>query len=175
MAEPVLPAGRAQPEVARGMCYALFAYEVGLAIDLDECERRGSALTTRARARHKRRAPKYFEFHPPPLRVTQEIEGIAVGTQRTTGTVDMLLFDFGAVSVIYTIPLAGSLGTLRALSDALYDNAALLSDARQRVTQLVADVAPAVKKPGIADFVEPYAIFQIEAFAAPGTPAALYT
>src|SRR5438093_4645317 len=149
MAEPIVTEGRPLPQVARGMCHALFAYEVGLAIDLDECERRVSALTQRARIRHKRRAPKYFEFHPAPLRVTQEIERLAVGALRTSGTVDVLLFDFGAVSVTYTIPLAGSLTGLLALSDVLYDNATLLADARRRVEQLVADVVPAVKRPEI--------------------------
>src|SRR5439155_15256214 len=94
---------------------------------------------------------------------------------RTSGTVDVLLFDFGAVSVTYTIPLAGSLTGLLALSDVLYDNATLLADARRRVEQLVADVVPAVKRPEIADFVEPYAIFQIEAFATPCPPALLHT
>jgi len=173
MAEPVAPDARPLPQVASGTCHALFAYEVGQAIDLDECERRVSALTQRARIRHKRRAPKYFEYHSPPLRVTQEIEGLPVGSHRTAATVDVLLFDFGAVSVTYTIPFAGPLASLLALSDALYDNPTLLADAHQRVAQLVADLTPAITKPGIADFVEPYAIFQIEAFATPCPPATL--
>jgi hypothetical protein len=163
------------PRIDRGVCYALFAYEVGHAIDLDECERRVTALTQRVNLRHKRRAPRYFAYRPAPLRVTQEAEPLAVGAYQTAPSVDVLLFDFGAVSVTYTIPFAGALGDLLGLSDALYDHAGLLADARRRVAQLVADVHPAVTRPGLADFVEPYAIFQIEAFTEPCAPAELYT
>ena len=162
------------PQVRKGVCYALFAYEVGLSIDLEECERRVTALTERARIRHKRRAPRYFEYQPPPLRVMQEMERVAVGAFHTSGSVDTLLFDFGAVSVTYVIPFDGPLARLLELSDALYDNAALLADSRRRVQQLVADVAPAVDRPRLADVVEPYAIFQIEAFAEPLPPAELH-
>src|SRR5262245_55326297 len=128
------------PVVKTGMCYALFAYEVAHAIDLDECERRLTALTaaTRHQIRHKRRAPSYFEYRPAPLRVTQEMHSLAIGPYGSTGAVDMLLYDFGAVSVSYTIPFDGPLGDLRALAGELYDNAALLDDSRRRVAQLLA-------------------------------------
>lgn len=170
------PAGPADgPVVDRGVCYALFAYEVGQSIDLDECERRVTALTQRVNIRHKRRAPRYFAYRPAPLRVTQEMEVLTVGPRRTTASVDVLLFDFGAVSVTYTIPFDGPLPALLTLSDALYDHPALLADSRRRVEQLIADVHPAVKRARIADFVEPYAIFQIESFAEPCPPATLYT
>ena len=107
------PEAAASPEVARGVCYALFAYEVGLSIDLDACQRRVTELTERATLRHKRRAPRYFEYRPAPLRVIQEGEPIAVGGLRTAGSVDLLLFDFGAVSVTYTVPFSGPLGDVR--------------------------------------------------------------
>src|SRR2546425_1031290 len=74
-----LPEAQAEPVVQEGICYALFAYDAGLAINLDESERRITALTQRAAIRHKRRAPRYFEYRPAPLRVTQEREALAVG------------------------------------------------------------------------------------------------
>jgi hypothetical protein len=163
------------PVVERGTCYVLLAYEVAYAIDLDEAERRVTALTARARLRHKRRAPRYFEYRPAPLRVTQETAPLTVGAFRTAGAVEIVLYDFGAVSVGYTIPLAGSLAALATLSDALYDNAALAADSRRRLEQLLADIHPALTRSRIADFVEAYAIFQIEEFTTPCPPASLYT
>ena len=94
-----LPEAHAEPAVQVGVCYALFAYDAGLAINLDESERRITALTQRAAIRHKRRAPRYFEYRPAPLRVTQEREALGVGAFRTTPSVDAVLYDFGAVSV----------------------------------------------------------------------------
>src|SRR5207237_836900 len=74
-----LPEAHAEPAVQEGVCYALFAYDAGLAINLDESERRITALTQRAAIRHKRRAPRSFEYRPAPLRVTQEREVLEIG------------------------------------------------------------------------------------------------
>ena len=53
--------------VERGICYVLFAYDVGLAINLDEAERRSRTATQRGSLRPKRRTPYYFEYQPVPI------------------------------------------------------------------------------------------------------------
>src|SRR2546422_9074540 len=170
-----LPEAHAEPAVQEGVCYALFAYDAGLAINLDESERRITALTQRAAIRHKRRAPRYFEYRPAPLRVTQEREVLAVGAFRTAPSVDAVLYDFGAVSVTYQMPLAGPLAHLITLAEELYESAVLLADSRRWVEHLLAAIAPAVTRPGLTDFVETYVIFEIGAFSPPSPPAELYT
>lgn len=155
--------------VERGTCYALFAYDVGLAIDLDEAQRRITALSQRASIRHKRRAPSYFEYQPAPLRVTQTVEPVKVHGFETAATVDSVIYDFGAVSVTYTISLAGPLANLAGLSDELYDNEALLAASRRGVAALLDTIGPAVRKPQVADFVEDYTIFEIDALSPPWT------
>ena len=59
-------------------------------------------------------------------------------------TVDLLLYDFGALSVSYTIPLRGSFGDLLTLSESLYDNATLLADSRQAAEDTRAEEADLV-------------------------------
>jgi len=161
------PEAHAEPAVQEGVCYALFAYDAGLAINLDESERRITALTQRAAIRHKRRAPRYFEYRPAPLRVTQEREVLAVGAFRTAPSVDAVLYDFGAVSVTYQIPLAGPLTRLITLAEELYESDVLRADSRRWVESLLAAIAPAVTRPGLTDFVETYVIFEIGAFTPP--------
>src|SRR5437867_5953373 len=170
-----LPEAHAEPAVQEGVCYALFAYDAGLAINLDESERRITALTQRAAIRHKRRAPRYFEYRPAPLRVTQEREPLAVGAFRTTPSVEAVLYDFCAVSVTYQVPLAGPLAHLITLAEELYESAVLLADSRRWVEHLLAAIAPAVTRPGLTDFVQTYVIFEIGAFSPPSPPAELYT
>src|SRR6059058_6237673 len=170
-----LPEAQAEPVVQEGVCYALFAYDAGLGINLDESERRITALTQRAAIRHKRRAPRYFEYRPAPLRVTQEREVLAVGAFRTAPSVEAVLYDFGAVSVTYQVPLAGPLAHLITLAEELYESAVLLADSRRWVEHLLATIAPAVTRPGLTDFVETYVIFEIGAFSPPCPPAELYT
>src|SRR5438445_1269022 len=166
---------RPEPVVREGVCYALFAYDAGLAIDLDESERRITALTQRASIRHKHRAPKYFNYRPPPLRVTQEGTPITLGSFRTTPYIEAVLYDFGAVSVTYQIPLQGPLARLVSLSEELYESDPLSADSRRWVERLLAVIAPAVTRAELADFVESYVIFEIAAFAPPCPPAELYT
>jgi hypothetical protein len=161
--------------VAEGRCHALFAYDVGLAIDLDEAERRITALTERAAIRHKRRAATYFQYHPAPLRVMQESPALTVGRYRTTGGVEAVLYDFGAVSVTYRFALDGPVGDLIELNARVHDHPDLLADARRRVEELVAAIHPAVTRPHVTDFVEIYAVFHIVRFDGLTAPAALYT
>jgi len=163
------------PVVRRGVCHVLLAYEVAMAIDLDAAQRRVTSMKERATIPHKRRAPRYFDYQPPPLRVVQRGDAVDLGVARTREQIEVVLWDFGAMSVAYAIPMAGSLGELVALSEALYDNAALLADSRRRVAELVAEIAPALDRARLADMVEAYTIFQVEEFAGSVAPGDLVT
>lgn len=155
------------PIIKDGVAYVLFAYDVGLAIGLDAAEKRVKAMTERAPIKHQRRAPKYFDFQPIPLRVTQVSPPHRVGSFQTTPAVETVLYDFGAVCVTYQIPLSGPFSGLLALSEALYDNSLLLADSRRLVEELLAGIEPAVNRPQIAGFYEDYVVFQVREFDAP--------
>jgi hypothetical protein len=156
-----------EPSIQRGVCYVLFAYDTALSINLDDAERRIHVATQRDTIRHKRRAPSYFEFQPPPLRITQTVEPFNLGAQRSRENVDLVVYDFGAVSVIYSIPIHGRFADLLGLSEELYDNQLLLSDSRHRVEQLLKSMGEAAIKGNVADVVEDYVIFHIEEFTTP--------
>jgi hypothetical protein len=140
------------PHILRGTCHSLFVYDAAFSIDLNEAERRITSFTQRETIKHKRRTPRHFEFRPPPLRITQE------------AGVELVVYDFGAVSVIYHRPLSGDFSQLLAMSQELYENQRLFDDSRRRVEDLLKLIHPAVSKLNISPFVEDYVIFQIEAF-----------
>jgi hypothetical protein len=150
--------------VARGTCYVLFAYDIGQSIHLEEAEHHILSEKQREGIRHKRRAPKYFEFHPAPLRVLWPAEPVEFGNFQTLSEANLVLYDFGAVLVIYQIPISGPFEGLLALSNDLSDSSLLLEDSRKQV-ELIADImAGAVVKRRIHHTVEDYLILQIEAF-----------
>jgi len=157
------------PDITRGTCHVLFAYDIAFSIDLNEAERRIKDVTQRDTIKHKRRAPKYFQYQPLPLRVTHGVESLAVGAFYTQPAVDVVLYDFGGASVVYSITLNGKLEGLLELSDTLYENLLLLNDSRRRVEQILDAVLPAVTKPSVSTFVEDYVIFQIEGLTPPHT------
>ena len=156
-----------EPAIQSGVCYVLFAYDAARSINLDEAERRIHETTQRETIKHKRRAPRYFEYQPPPLRITQETDPIRFGNYCSRDGVDLILYDFGAVLVIYSIPIHGLFSGLLALSEELYDNDPLLADSRRRVGQLLTVLGDSAAKAGVADVAEDYVIFQVEAFTAP--------
>lgn len=162
-------------QIAQGTCYAFFAYDIAFAINLDEAERSLSSATQRGGIKRQHPAPAYFEYHPAPVRVTQAADPLPLGIYQSRPDVDVVLYDFGAVSVMYSIPLMGPLSGLCALSEELYNNERLLADSRQRVEQLLTVIHAALAKPQIADVVEDYVIFHIKSFATPCPPDPLRT
>ena len=154
------------PVIRAGTCFALYGFEVAHAIDLDLAER-VLAGPERVRIKARRRAPGYFEYRPAPLRVTVQTEPLAVGAWRTAPTAELVLYDFGAVSVGFSIPLAGPLDELPALAGRLSGNETLVAAARREVDQLVAALGAAATRPHVPGVVEDYAIFQVAEFAAP--------
>jgi hypothetical protein len=165
----------AEPVIAQGNCYSLFAYEVAQAIDLDAAERRLLAGAERQTIKHKRRAPASFEYRPAPLRVTRDGGIHDLGAYRTAAGVEVVLYDFGAVSVSYAIPIVGALSGLPALAEELWGNERLLADSRSQVNALLAVLGDAALRPRLADFVEDYSVFHIEGFAAPCEAVTLWT
>jgi hypothetical protein len=160
--------------VERGACQSIFVYDIGFAIDLNQAER--LITSTRESIKHKRRAPQYFEYSPPPLRVTQSVQPVRINeTFATDSLVQLVVYDFGAVSVLYRIPLCGDTSRLLSLSEGLYENKELLSDSRRRVEDLLKLIQSAVSRADVSPFVEDYAIFQVEAFAEPVTVEELTT
>lgn len=165
------------PVIAKGTCFPMFAFEVAQSIDLDAAERRLLTTTTTERQtiKYKRRAPASFEYRPAPLHVTRGGEPLEVDGRRTGPGVEVVLYDFGALSVSYTVPLGGPLTALPSLAQALWGNERLLADSRRHVNEILAELGSACVRPRVADFVEDYSVFHIEAFTAPGDATMLWT
>src|SRR5689334_10172514 len=122
--------------IQKGLCYAIFAYDAARSIDLTGAERRTHEESERPTIAHKRRTPSYFEYQPPPLRLSQPTQPITFGRFATRAGADLTIYDFGAVSVAYTVPIQGLFQDLLSLSEELYDNESLLADSRLRVEEL---------------------------------------
>lgn len=158
-------------EHLRGTCQILFAYDIAFSIALDEAVKLISALTQRGALKHKRRAPTYFQYKPAPLRFSQSVEHpIKAGGYVVNPEVELVLYDFGAVSVIYRLPFEASLDRLLMLSVELYENILYLEDSRKRVEKLIEAIEPAMSKPGILSFVEDYVVYSLSpSNSKPGT------
>ena len=145
-----------------GTCYAIFAYDIGLHIDLDQAMHHITTVKERGGIKPRRRVPHYFEIRPAPLRVTQDSAPLTLGSHTSDSTVDVKMYDFGALSVTYRFPFSGEFESLLALSEHLYENAQLLADSEQRVGQMLEAIRGAVERPKISSYVEDYVIFHLD-------------
>lgn len=144
-----------------GSCYALRAYDIGLQVDIDASARLMEVTSERITIVPRHKAPKHFEYKSRPLRLTQPADSLKIGGFSTLAAVELVLFEFGAVSLAYRIPFKATLEELMGLSDALYENALLRQDSQQRSEQLLSCIRPAVVKPSVSRFMEDYLIFEI--------------
>jgi hypothetical protein len=159
--------------IKRGVCFVVFAYDVGTGIDLNEAERLAAGETQRKPIEQRRRTPRYFQFEPPPLLITRPTQPIEINGLSTHAAIDLMLYDFGAITVTFTLPISGPLAGLLTVGDRLYDNSMLLERSRAVVRQLAATIAPAVGNLRISDVVEDYVIYHLAELTEPIAPADL--
>lgn len=161
-------------EIESGVCRAVFVFDIAQTINLDHAARLIREQTHRETLRHQRRAPRYFDYKPAPLRLAQHVEPIALTQHhRTTASVDLIVYEFGAVAVIFSIDLKGELEQLAALSDHLYENETLLMEATHRVSGLLDAIRTATVNGQVAPMVEDYVIYQVRRLAGDPSPAAI--
>ena len=146
--------------IIKGTCFALFAYDIGLSINLTAGRRilRGDgtgSLTLRTRA------PVLREYRPAPLRLVQK-NIFDIGHYQVRSAVEVMVYDLGAVTITYRFPIDGPFNRLLELSELLYENERLLAESRTRVERLIQALGPSVERPSIAEDVEDYIIFGIE-------------
>lgn len=152
------------PQLHSGVCYVMFAFELGLSIKLDLAAQRLKQDVERTKFRRNRRAPKYFDYDPPPLRILQHGQQINTGKFFTKPQAELTLFDFGGCSVSYQIDISGPMSHLIELSEVLYDNSFLLEDARERVKQLMDEISQAILRPNLNESVEDFVVYHLEEF-----------
>jgi hypothetical protein len=150
--------------IVQGTCYLLFAYDVARAIDLDQAEHHVVAMKQREVLKHGRRAPNILSIsHLLCASLRMSPQWLSV----TTAVVQVLT-SCCTTSAPYpssnTIPLRGPLSGLLTLSNDLYDATSSLLTRASMSSGFGGDWQRSLK-PNIANFVEDYVIYHIEAFA----------
>lgn len=178
-AEQPTPEPPSTIRVHTGDCWVFFAIDAAYGIDLDEAQRllalggsREGEATHREAISHRKRSPAHLQFNPAPLRIDQPAPEVAVldlAGFHAWPQVECTLFDFGAVSVAYRIPIDGgteglALDSLAGLAQRLFDCADLREDARARVRLLTSRLGGAFDRPALHAFVEDYTVYHARAW-----------
>jgi len=149
--------------LVRGTAHVLLAFDLGFEIDLAKA---GARLGAGARAgsfKHKGAPRPEAATFGRPLRLTTRVEPPALAGRAPTDELEIALYTFGAVCLTYDLPLAEELESLVATSELLYDNAALLEHGRAQVRALMGHLGDAVREPLLAEEVEDYVVYSLQA------------
>jgi hypothetical protein len=136
--------------------------DLGFAIDLTRAEQIFSADQIQQNFKKPRRAPEAQQLQRHSLRVAQSGFPVQVGNFASEGPVEIVLWEFGAATIVYAIPIDAQLADLVALSDLLWDHADLARDARRRAEQLLDAMAPAIDKPLLGSRFDDYVVFELK-------------
>ena len=151
-------------QIVQGQVVALFAFDLGFEVSLEKLEILLSSMPVPPISQ-KKQTPAYLQFAKPPQVVNL---GEAPLLRETLGTIQAMVFDFGAASIAYRwpLPLAGQrfpLQDLPLLSQQLYGHN-FEAHARTLAKQLLNTIRPAVVRPELSSLVEDYYLFIIEEF-----------
>jgi hypothetical protein len=163
-----------RPEVSlgrlRGRASIFFAFDIGQWIDLEKARQKLESPSEDARIKGSRRAPRYFQFNPLPVRVSRPVPPVAFGSFVTEPGVDLTLYDFGGASVAFTLPFDATADGLIELASALSDSDQLPGVARAEVARVLERIQEAVTRPALSDLIEDYLVFQVDSLDPPIRP-----
>jgi len=156
-------------DILAGECRVYFAFEVAFSIDL-ACAALRFPESAREALPQSRRVPADADFAQKPLRIALEravhgvgVHGVGGAAPFCTGPlVEVTLYDFGAVSVSFRIPIEGSPAQLRGLAAALWNNHALTTAARACVEEVLATLGEAATRPELRGVPEDYIVFVVD-------------
>jgi hypothetical protein len=158
---------REDPRIGDGTCHIFFAFDVGASIDLENCALRLGSAPSRKRLVPRHPGPTAAAYRSSPLSLAQAVPALAVGAWRTEPEVELLLHDFGVVSLAYRLPIAGPLEALVDLGCELYDHEGLRDDSRRRVEALLQEIRSSVTRPALFDESEDYVVYEIAQIGPP--------
>jgi len=158
-------------EFITGTCRFMFAYDMGFQVDLERARQLLSDAAPYQIVRGRRPSPGWFGYQPVPLRLMVDVGAVGLGGYDTDATVEMIVYDFGAILITYSIPFEGDTGDLPGLALLLYDNAKLQEHSRRCVERVFESVREAVERPLLRDIVEDYCIFSIRSRGGDEPPA----
>ncbi|HVZ41353.1 MAG TPA: hypothetical protein VHI13_18885 [Candidatus Kapabacteria bacterium] len=148
--------------IASGHIVALFAFDVGYEVVLDRVHQLASPQPVQPLS-GKKQTPSYLQYTRPPLKLDC---GYVEPDNPASGDVQATLFDFGAVSMSYRIPLTWNgtrplIDDLPAISRQLHERM-LERDARDRIASLMERIEAAIVRPSLSALVEDYYLIVLE-------------
>ncbi len=153
--------------VTHGSLLLYYCFDVGDEILLDKIEKIFGTAPTASQLTYKRLTPAYVQYRKAPLFV--EMDKQPLRPHSPDAICRAKLYDFGVISIIFKMPLAGELQEFITLAAEFVGNPQIYQRAREQLHRLMKELSPGIVQAERAEEAEweDYAIFYVEQFARP--------
>jgi hypothetical protein len=151
--------------VASGHLFFFYAYDAGFEIALEEARALCEASDSTGIA-GLRTAPAHLQYRPKPLTVSSGVVSVTVSGKAYQLEATVKVFDFGALSVTFTLPTEDlPLDEYAEIALSLTAENGMEKSARDAARRLFERIRPAVSRPMFADLVEEYCVWHVGGFS----------
>lgn len=160
------------PAISSGGVTAYFLWEVGDTIDLELISKKTNVASHRAQLNMRPVAtPSFIAFSVPPLSIPLPDIEIFGRSAKTL----LKLYDYGVISIRIDLPYTGDWARFRELCSTFRHYDQLLATAQKLYASIAPELAPAVRTPHDASFIEDYYVFTVHEFSEPVSAQDLVT
>ncbi len=150
-------------KILQGQAVALFAFDIGYEVSLEQVRTLLSSIPIQPISR-KKKTPNYLQYTKPPQVLNLGETDVFLGR---SSQIQATVFDFGAISIAYRWSLSGdSLVNLPELSQDLY-SCDLEEHAKAQVQTLMQKIQSAITRPELSPLSEDYYVFVLEKIDTP--------
>ncbi len=163
-------------QLADGRLFALFSFDVGYEINLEQLRLSLQAGVRAGMRGGKKIAPAHLQYSSPPLVLSIGERRLVLTERPVQADVTLRIHEFGAVTVVFEMPLANvDFAVLPSFTATLTAGGSLEVDARAVLREAFPRIAAAVSRPGFDGngLVEDYYVLQVTRFDPPLDAAAL--
>jgi hypothetical protein len=155
-------------QIRKGVLWLYYCFDVANEITLEKIEKIFGADPTESLLVCERLTPAFVQYRKAPLLVYLGEVQLTIDSKTVKADCRAKLYDFGVVSIIFTVPINGSLAALSQLSSSVVANKTIRSAAEREMQRLREEVSLALQRPHQhSDAWEDYAIFAVQEFHTP--------
>jgi hypothetical protein len=153
-------------KITDGIAMLYYCFDAGYEIQLAGLEKIRGKTARQSFLSYKRLTPPYIQYKVPPLLIRLGKKRIVIQNNTFNAMVDAKVYDFGVITIRFTLPLSCTIDQLNRFSTLLTESAVLRKKAIMEFLKIRSDIMPSIIKPrdNAEKDLEDYAIFMVESF-----------
>ncbi|MGB3341355.1 MAG: hypothetical protein WBB37_07735 [bacterium] len=161
--------GEKSLSITKGMAMLYYCFDVGYEIHISHLEKIRGKTARQSLLSYSRLTPPYIQYKVPPLLIRIGKRRINIDNKETIVLVDAKVYDFGVITIRFTLSITGDLEQLHERSIHLTESKALRKKAIAEFLKIKSDILQSISNPrdNPEQDLEDYAIFMVQEFERP--------